>query len=180
MSEPTPARICPALWCCALAVGALALAGTGFAVRSAATADPRPESDEATSEQVHQLCGACHAYPPPDTFPRSAWRKEVKQGYDFFHNDPSLRFDYPPLESVVRYYERRAPEARPPLARQNSSQPPPVRFERRGLRPPGDPRRPGVTHVNLVRLSEQRRHEVLVCDALTERVVALAPDGQLG
>ena len=27
---------------------------------------------EATPEQVHALCGACHAYPPPETFPRSA------------------------------------------------------------------------------------------------------------
>src|SRR5438552_3438502 len=24
---------------------------------------------EATAEEVHRLCGACHAYPPPDTFP---------------------------------------------------------------------------------------------------------------
>src|SRR5262249_42056552 len=43
----------------------------------------RPEPAEASTEEVHRLCGACHAYPPPDTFPRSSWRKEVKQGYDF-------------------------------------------------------------------------------------------------
>lgn len=27
---------------------------------------------EATTEQVHSLCAACHAYPPPESFPRSA------------------------------------------------------------------------------------------------------------
>lgn len=26
-----------------------------------------PKPVEATAEQVHQFCGACHAYPPPDT-----------------------------------------------------------------------------------------------------------------
>ena len=70
-----------------------------------------PEPPEATAEEVHRLCAACHAYPPPDTFPRSAWRKEVQQGYDFFHQDPSYRFAYPPLEAVVCYYENRAPGA---------------------------------------------------------------------
>ena len=69
-----------------------------------------PEPPEATGEEVHRLCAACHAYPPPDTFPRSAWRKEVKPGYDFFHQDPSYRFAYPHLEAVVRYYEKRAPK----------------------------------------------------------------------
>ena len=34
-----------------------------------------PPPKEATSEQVHQFCGtACHAYPPPASFPRWAWR----------------------------------------------------------------------------------------------------------
>src|SRR2546426_207839 len=55
-----------------------------------------PEAAEASAEQVQQLCATCHAYPPPDTFPRSAWRRELKQAYDFFHDSP-LRFDYPGL-----------------------------------------------------------------------------------
>src|SRR5262249_42909730 len=70
---------------------------------------PAEVAREATTEEVHRLCGTCHAYPPPDTFPRFAWRMEVKQAYDFFHEDPSLRFEYPPLDAVVRYYESRAP-----------------------------------------------------------------------
>src|SRR5262249_1095687 len=50
---------------------------------------------EATSAQVHQFCGACHAYPPPETFPRSDWRFEVMQGYGFYehsnYDNPRLR-----------------------------------------------------------------------------------------
>src|SRR5436309_792473 len=61
-----------------------------------------PPPPEATSAQVHEFCGACHAYPPPDSFPRSSWRKEVRQGYDFFR-ESKVRKDFPPLESVALY-----------------------------------------------------------------------------
>ena len=43
---------------------------------------PPPTGD--IKAQVHEFCGKCHAYPPPDTFPRSAWREEVEQGFRFF------------------------------------------------------------------------------------------------
>src|SRR5215471_15705121 len=74
-----------------LVAAAVVLAGgVAYALFSAgpAGAPPpvmRPDPAEATAEEVHRLCAACHAYPPADTFPRSAWRKEVQQGYDFFH-----------------------------------------------------------------------------------------------
>ena len=84
--------------------------------------DPPPPA-AATAGQVRQVCGACHPYPPPDTLPRSAWRKEVKQGYDFLHKDPRLRFDFPSLEGVVRYYEDRAPDELPPLPRAGAASP---------------------------------------------------------
>jgi hypothetical protein len=71
-----------------------------------------PNLPEASSEQVHQFCGACHAYPPPDSMPKSVWRKEVKQGYDFFQ-DSKLSQNYPSLESVALYYENRAPDRLP-------------------------------------------------------------------
>ena len=88
-----------------------------------------PEPPEASSEDVHRVCAACHAYPTPDSFPRSAWRKEVKRGYDFFHQALEYRFDYPPLEAVVRYYEKRAPESLPPLPREPAGECP-VKFDR--------------------------------------------------
>src|SRR5260370_41694996 len=84
---------------------ALALAVAGF-VFLAQTPTPVPSltlppmAAEATSEQVHQFCGSCHLYPPPDTLPRSAWRREVKQAYDFFAKSSLLQKDFPSLESV--------------------------------------------------------------------------------
>ncbi|HLN32511.1 MAG TPA: VCBS repeat-containing protein [Gemmataceae bacterium] len=134
-----------------------------------------PEPPEATTEEVHRLCGACHPYPPPDTFPRSAWRREVKQGYDFFHQDLSHRFNYPPLEGVVRYYEKRAPETLPLLPRTVAPNPPHAQFERAGYRPPEGTSAPGVTHINLVRLLRKDKPQILVCDAVGNQVLLLDP-----
>ena len=94
-------------WKPCLLIARVAAAGAiaDFALTPCTPAMPsiemRPESRESTDEEVHRLCAACHAYPPPDSFPKSAWRKEVKQGYDFFHEDSRYQFEYPPLESVV-------------------------------------------------------------------------------
>ncbi|MFO0810510.1 MAG: FG-GAP-like repeat-containing protein [Gemmataceae bacterium] len=137
----------------------------------------RPESSavrEATSEEVNRLCGACHAYPPPNTFPRSAWRKEVKQGYDFFHADLAYRFDYPPLESVVRYYESRAPESLPLLSQSAAPNPPLARFEKSGYSAV-DGGTPGVAHVSIVRLFRKDKADILVCDAVNNQVLVYSP-----
>src|SRR5207248_491643 len=148
-------------------------AGLAYAVLAPKPAGPPevampPEPPEATSEEVHRLCGSCHAYPPPDSFPRSAWRKEVKVGYDFFHQDLSYRFDYPPLEGVLRYYEKRAPEALPLLPRPAPPQPPAAHFDRRGHRAPDAAGPPGVAHVSLVHLFRKDKLDVLVCDAINK------------
>jgi hypothetical protein len=143
------------------------------ATQRSQTPQDRPRA--ATAEEVQRLCGACHAYPPPDTFPRSAWRKEVKQGYDFFHQDPKLRFDYPSLDAVVQYYEDRAPEALgllPPTVAPHSA---PVRFDRSPYRPPSPAGPPGVTHVNLVRLFHKDKLDILVCDAQSNQILVLSP-----
>jgi hypothetical protein len=130
---------------------------------------------EASAEQVRQFCGtACHAYPPPDTFPRSAWRKEVRQAYDFFR-DSDLPIDYPSQEAVALYYERRAPVELPPLKLTNAPHAPPVSFRRRDFAPPGAAGAPAVSHVNLVRLSDRRRLDVLACDMRRGQVLALRP-----
>src|SRR5262249_61918764 len=88
----------------------LALALVPYLSLAGAPPDPPPPAltlppppAEATTEQVHQICGACHLSPPADTFPTSAWRREVKQGYEFLGNS-SLRLDFPPLESLALYY----------------------------------------------------------------------------
>src|SRR5262245_13816015 len=76
-------------------------------------------------KQVHTFCGACHAYPPPDTFPRKHWRMEVERGFAFFA--ASLRPLQPsPFEATVKYYEERAPEELPPAKIVRAGTPLPV------------------------------------------------------
>jgi hypothetical protein len=134
-----------------------------------------PMPAEATAEQVHEFCGACHFYPPPDTLPRSVWRREVKQGYDFFAKSSMLRSEFPSLEGVVRYYENRAPQKLPLLGREASSHAPPTRFERRGFPLTDSLASPGVSNVSLVHLFSDDRLDVLVCDAVQDQVLVLKP-----
>jgi hypothetical protein len=135
---------------------------------------PAPPA-EATSAQVHEMCGACHAYPPADSFPRAAWRKEVKQGYDFFRTS-NLQIQFPSLESVVRYYENRAPEVLPEVPRLDSADPSPVRWRQHSYRLPAELGLPAVSNVNLVHLSDPTKLDVLVCDMRNGYVLTLRPD----
>jgi Tfp pilus assembly protein PilF len=130
---------------------------------------------EATRVEVQSLCAACHAYPPPDSMPRAAWRKEVKQGYDFLRGS-TLHADFPPLENVVRYYEQRAPERLPLVQQLPATGKPPVEFEKKGTGwmvhlPPY----PGVANTALGRLFGTEKQELLLCDTRLDRVLAVKP-----
>jgi hypothetical protein len=141
----------------------------------AAPGAPPPSPQEASAAEVRQFCGAaCHAYPPPETFPRSAWRQEVRQAYDFFR-DSDLPADYPPQESVALYYERRAPLELPALAAPRAPHGPPARFRRTDFVPPGGPGVPAVSHVNLARLFDRHRLDVLACEMRRGQVLVLQP-----
>jgi hypothetical protein len=142
---------------------------------SVVSGPPLAEPKEASEAQVRPFCGkACHAFPPADTFPRSAWRREVKQAYDFF-NKSELVADFPSLESVALYYERRAPEALPLLKQAKPPQPLPVSFRRKEFRLPTEPSHPAVSNVNLVHLFDKRRLDVLACEMRLGQILALEP-----
>jgi hypothetical protein len=165
-----------------LAAVAAAAAGTALAVWLPVQAKPADipaidttEVAESSPEDVHRLCGACHPYPPPETFPRSAWRKEVTQGFEFFHKDLNHHFTYPPLDGVVRYYEKRAPLSLPLGSRTVAPHPLPVRFERGDFALPNVQQPPGTTHVNLVHLFSKDAFDILVCDAVGKQVLAFSP-----
>jgi hypothetical protein len=133
------------------------------------------EPREASAEQVHRFCGtACHAYPPPDVFPRSAWRREVKQAYDFFRNS-DLQMDFPSQESVALYYERRAPEEWPLLRFDKPAHEPHVTFRRKDYRGPDEASPPAVSNVNLVHLFDEHRLDVLACDMRAGAIMVLQP-----
>jgi hypothetical protein len=136
---------------------------------------------EATSEQVHAFCGACHAYPPPDSFPRSAWMHEVQQGFDFLAApgpqtaDLRERLEVPRFERVVNYYEHRAPAKLPVLPNEDSNGPLPVRFESVSLGVTEQVSNPAIANVNLVHLTDARKLDLLVCEMRAGKVLALKP-----
>jgi hypothetical protein len=134
--------------------------------------DPSPPAD--VSEQVHTFCVACHAYPPPDTFPRNAWREEIERAYGFFGRS-TLNLKPPLIQHVVKYYEDRAPEKLPPAKFQNASTPAPVDFDR--IRFPVVPKAtpPAISNVNLVHLFDDKKLDVLACEMRHGMVLALRP-----
>jgi hypothetical protein len=131
----------------------------------------RPKDPEASSEQVHQMCGACHAYPPPDSEPRSHWRKEIGQAFTFFHAS-GLTMDFPSLESVVAYYEHRAPEELPSFPHERDRGPVPVKLQSDSYYYPPQWQLPAVSNVNLVHLFDKGKLDALVCDMHYDRVFA--------
>jgi hypothetical protein len=135
---------------------------------------PRPA--EASSQEVHDFCGACHAYPPPETFPREHWRKEIRRAYDFFR-DSALQRNFPPLESVALYYENRAPQSLPPLKFDAPAPPLSLRWQPSGYRYEDKSPYPGVTNVNLGSLRDptKRKLDIIVCDSRLDKVLALQP-----
>jgi cytochrome c5 len=167
-------------------------AGTGFALdqlheRSdsarplAHSGAPAPASvplrspREAAADDVRRLCAACHAYPPPETMPRAAWRKEVKQGYDFLRNS-ALSGEFPPLEDVVLYYEHRAPPQLPAVEQPKASVAAKFRFSKRGTGWVANlPPYPAAANVHLGPLFGGPRQELLVCDTRLDRVLVLRP-----
>jgi hypothetical protein len=126
------------------------------------------------TEQVQELCSACHAYPPPDSFPRSAWKEEVELAYMFFAQS-NLPFHAPPVEEVVKYYQDRAPLELPvPLIERASS---PLSVDFTCIKGPLHPKAPlpHVSNVNLVHLFDERRLDVLACEMHAGLVMALKP-----
>jgi hypothetical protein len=181
-----------ALWALPAAAGvfgiawlANALSGSSSgrpAATSAAIVASNGHADQAVShEQVERFCGACHAYPPADTFPKSRWDFEVRRGFDFYRQS-GKELDAPPVDRVIAYYTARAPEALPVLPRTPPGGVAPVDFRRREVAGPRPGRPSGVAHVNIVRLSDPDRPDLLACDMVHGDLLALRagnPDGPM-
>jgi len=136
--------------------------------------DPPKAEPAGISEQVHLFCGHCHVYPPPETFPRSAWRKEVERGYEFYEKS-DLDLPVPPLPAVVKYYEARAPLALQEPEIKRATTPVPVQFEQVGWPGPNPKTMSVVSNVNLVHLSDSKRLDILTCDMDHHDILALQP-----
>ena len=108
--------------------------------------------------QVRTACGVCHALPPPDVLPRSAWRDEVvRMMYIREGRLPPVRaaqlaaVQLPPdLQQALDYYLARAPErlaAPEPWPDPSES---PVQFERKTMTMPDMPGTPAVSNVRII------------------------------
>src|SRR5262245_35201356 len=122
-----------------LALALTFLAATGCGQRAAPTPAPPEPAEPLPADlenQVHSFCGtACHAYPPPDSFPRRHWRAEVERGFRFF-DQSGMALVPPKLGHVVRYYEDRAPDDYPPATVVPAARPLGVRFDTLSYPPP--------------------------------------------
>lgn len=144
----------------------------GTPVEVAAVAAPPAEAD---SQQVHTFCGTCHAYPPPETFPRDHWAEEVRRAYDFYR-DGGYHVEAPDVERVIAYYQKRAPLTLPPSCKSAPAATPlPVKLQPAGWSPPSRPPVAGVTNVHLAHLSRPDRLDMLVCHFKPGRVWCVKP-----
>jgi hypothetical protein len=174
-------------WAAGLTALLAAIAAGSYALHYLGTSDTppsaRPPAHPADiAERVHAFCGtACHAYPPPDSFPRDHWRMEVERGYRFFEQS-GLPLAPPPFESVVHYYEQKAPREFPPISWPAPSRPTGIEWRPQSF--PGPPGIDGfaISHVNLVRLPELGKPpkadgplDILACDMKNGLVMLLRP-----
>jgi hypothetical protein len=135
--------------------------------------DAAPLGQEADEARVVQLCGACHAYPPPSSLAKYDWSREVIRGFEFLE-ESGLELDPPPPVEVARHYINRAPTTLPAASRAPAGQPGRFRFGRAGYRADGRGA-PAVSNVRFVRLFDDARLDVLACDMARDRILALKP-----
>ena len=65
----------------------------------------------ATEAAIVAFCGDCHAMPDPASFPKTAWDKEVRRGYDFYYASGRNSLAVPVFADTKHYFVTRAPEA---------------------------------------------------------------------
>jgi hypothetical protein len=117
---------------------------------------------ETLRPQITAFCGDCHAFPPPESFPRSAWHAEVEQGFNFYRESGRHDLVAPPMNQVVAWYRAQAPEQWP-IAAPPPSEPSPLRFERHRIPFPGGDF-PAVSHLHWESGDADKQGVLLVSD----------------
>lgn len=153
---------------------ALAYAMRSFSVPSASKLSYPPQLAEATEQQIVTSCGGCHAPITPEVLPRSVWRSQIKTMYTVNRDSPQY-LDMPPLESVVAYFEKRAPETLPLAVMPPEPDRSWLRWQHQGAALPDQPPVPGVANVAVMSLQGRGRSEIVVCDARLGNVLAYNP-----
>jgi hypothetical protein len=143
---------------------------------ASAVASTRQDTAAGPREDEHlarQVCGTCHAFPPPDLLPKSAWRDEFIRMTFIRDRRPlppatsDLRRQIPlpeDFEKVLPYYTSRAPERLPASEPWPDPAASPVKFERRALTPSQVAGAPAVSNVRLVDLDGDKRLDLLATE----------------
>ena len=133
-----------------------------------------PAAVAATEQEARKVCGACHAYPPPDILPRDVWRSEFVRMHFIRENrlpplgppDSVYRtIQLPPdMDQVLPFYTSRAPERLAAPAAWPPADESPLRFTRRTLTMPGMPGSPAVSHVLSGDIDGDRQLDIVGAD----------------
>src|ERR1700687_1011634 len=119
-----------------LTAGTTAAAAYFYLGRPAEKQEPVPPSlafqSVASPLEIEEYCSKCHAYPPADTFPRSAWKEEVEKAYkltaQYNLHMKRLEGKAPSMDQVINFYEERAPLKLPMALIPRATGPLPLRF----------------------------------------------------
>lgn len=127
--------------------------------------------------QVAAFCGDCHAVPPPDSFPRRAWREQVELGHRFYVESGRNDLIVPRMNDVIGYYESLAPEELVLVEPDEAADGVKIRFERTVIEfPHAAPLFPAVSHLRWMASRTGVRAELLFCDMCAGEVRRLVPD----
>src|SRR5438309_2685632 len=144
-------------------------------------ADAQPEtlmgarSAAGSDERIAAFCGDCHALPNPSSFPKSSWKKEVEQGFDFYRLSRRTDLAVPARDAVVAFFESRAPErlSLPPLPDDNLPGPLTFREEHWPFDAQGET--PAISHLHRLQLSPDEPAVLLYCDMFAGDVGFIRP-----
>lgn len=125
--------------------------------------DTGEEVPPVNDDQVRQLCSRCHRCPEPDVLPKSAWPKTVWLMSSFSGFGSNVRWKVYP-DSVVEWFDQRAPEKLELPRPEEGRQPGNLRMRRRGIPSRAAASVPFVSHIRLADVVEDARPELIVCD----------------
>lgn len=155
-----------ALVLCALAVLPLAGCRQQAMTQVATAPSPPPVVDVAALKpRIEAFCGDCHGTPAADTFPREAWPREVKRGFDFYFESFRTDLSPPAVNDVIAYYQSLAPLELNvvPAALNTHAALRGVRFEQTATAAPRlEP--PAVASISWLRLPGDDRPSLVFCD----------------
>jgi len=146
-----------------------ALLGTGVIALSLA-AVTRPAPPPSPEAMVQRTCAICHALPPPEILPKSAWKGVVRDmtglmvegtGMPASSAASALDFDF---EQIADYYERRAPSELPSPVPWPAPGADPARFVRHRLDFAGAKGPAAVANVRLLSLAAGAPPQVVAVD----------------